>query len=216
MREEAPWVFVLREEILPGRFSIQPVEPSVFQLMEMDPKGDILFHSHVALLSASAQFEAYKELGWVKDFDVQTFAKFISDSLCKMLALKRVFVIPQAEFEQRIERGEFEVTRVPTEQERLAIGLAFHKALSEVLENYYHGLPKERQQVALSRMRPADTSGIMKLWGFSAIYDTELGGLRWRYINRPEVHHHHGPSRLPWHRVDWRSFPRRKTKGVTP
>jgi hypothetical protein len=190
IKEEAPWIFVLRDEILPGRFSIQPIQPSVLELIERDPKGDILFHSHVALLAASAQYEAYRDMDWwARSSDIETFALFVVESLKRMLNLKKVFVIPQEEFNRRVARGEFEETRIPTEDDRLKMGIAFHETLQAVLENYYSGLSRDRQGEVLLRMRPADVDGIRKLWGFCAIYDDENGGLRYRYISRPEVQH---------------------------
>ena len=178
--------------------------------MERDPEGDILFHSYVAMLNASAQYEMYKSSGWIKthDWNIETLAKFIADSLKKILDLQLVFVIPEEEFYKRVARGEFAGARVPTAEERLKMGTVFHQVMSSVLDNYYRGLPTDRQDEVLLRMRPHDVDGLKKLWGFCALYDSENGGLHWRYINKPEIFRMvHTSTPLPSY---WRSRPRRQ------
>jgi hypothetical protein len=210
--KEAPWIFVLRDEMLPGRFSIQPIQPSVPDLLELDPEGDILFHSYVALLAATAEYEQYKTDGWIKrrEWNIETLAKFIAERLKKTLDLKRVFVIPQDEFNRRVYRGEFEEARTPTAEERLKMGTVFHEVMGQVLDNYYRGLSKERQEVVLLRMRPHDVDGIKRMWGFCAMYDIECGGLRWRYVNKPEILKLSRRSYpLPSY---WRSWPRQQER----
>lgn len=211
--QEAPWIFVIREEMLPGRFSIQPVQPSVFQLKEQDPEGDILFHSYVAVLTASAKYEAYKEERWIRRHSVEVYAKFVVEELKRALGVKRIFVIPEEEFYRRVARGEFEGTQMPTEEEKQQMGLAFHDVLGEVLDNYYRGLPSDRQEHLLQRMRPhAAVEGIKNLWGFCALYDKDNGGLRWRYISKPEVvRFRHQTMPLPTH---WKMRPRTRRVGM--
>lgn len=201
-----PWIFVIREELLPGKFSIQPVIPSMDALMERDPKGKILSVSYLAVLTASAEYEAYKEEGWIKEHDVEIYARWVADKL-RMALNEQVFVIPEEEFYKRVARGEFEGVRTPTVEERLRMGVAFHEVLSSVLDDYYRGISGDRQDNLLLRMRPHDVDGLKKLWGFCALYDSENGGLRWRYIGKPEVFKVlRRTAPLPSY---WRSRPRR-------
>lgn len=189
---KAPWFFVAQEAFLPGKFYIQPVQPSVLELIERRAAHEILWGCEVSGLVASAQYEWYLEQGFIENHSIDTYLKIVELELEKRLNLEvskgeRAFVIPEEEYNKRVARGEFGGTYMPTLEEKRRMGEVFHEVLGEVLDNYYRGCSPERQDLLLPRMRPQrGVEGINKLWGFSVSCE----GRRdpdWQYISKPEV-----------------------------
>lgn len=153
-KKEEIWIFVLREGLLPGRFEIQPIEPSVIRLIREDPELTILKHMYMNYIQAQAEYEAYVK--YTGHYDIDVLAKKIAHCIEKNMGIPKAFVIPSEEFNKRVYRGEFENLGEFTIQQRLDMGHAFRMAMSSVIENYYSGLPEERQEEVFHRLQVFD------------------------------------------------------------
>ena len=127
----SPWIFILKEGLLPGQFYLSLFRPLMQELPRVIVE-DICARFNCLL----AVYEKWADAGLIRR-RINGLAMMLADEYTSFFTRasgedQPVWVIPQEEFQDRADRGEFAV-RKTTRHEKLKEGRSFHK----VLVNYY-------------------------------------------------------------------------------
>lgn len=143
-----PWVFILNMGMLPGTFFLSPFRPSLAELQILDEENHILFTVLDTLQTVNEVYRAKTSLGYVQGINV--YAGALAKSLHKAFGNQPepVWVIPRDEFENRVERGEFDV-QVSTYEEQMKEAAFF----SELLHTAYQRRTEDERRSFLLRLQ---------------------------------------------------------------